>query len=155
MSDNPLLKGKVPARYIGEHSILLSPLGKPYFDAQGKPLQSLVLRKGDTLYINEGEARGESWLHDPAREKDSLWLGTGKRVKEEHKDLSEEEHIALGYEWHGGRRDFIEITSDGKPVKQSTQAADPSQIKDLSAIAEPLLAEDAGYSEKTKAAKGA
>lgn len=155
MNNNPLLKGKVPARYIGEHSILLSPLGKPYFDAQGKPLQSLVLRKGDTLYINEGEARGESWLHDPAREKESLWLGTGKCVKEEHAGLSAEEHEQLGYEFHGGRGDFEEITFDGKPVKQATQAADPSQIKALSAIAEPLLAEDAGYSETAKTAKGA
>jgi hypothetical protein len=155
MSDNPLLKGKVPARYIGEHSILLSPLGRPYFDAQGKPLQSLVLRKGDTLYINEGEARGESWLHDPAREKESLWLGTGKCVKEEHKDLSEDEWEILGYDHQKGRSDFIEITPDGKPVKQSTQAADPAQIKALSAIAAPLLAEDAGYKEDTKAAKGA
>lgn len=155
MNNNPLLKGKVPARYIGEHSILLSPLGRPYFDAQGKPLQSLALRKGDTLYINEGETRGESWLHDPAREKESLWLGTGKRVLPEHAGLSPEEHEATGYEWHQGRSDFIEITSDGKPVKQATQSADPSQVKTLSAIAEPLLAEDAGYSEKPKATKGA
>lgn len=155
MNNNPLLKGKVPARYIGEHSILLSPLGRPYFDAQGKPLQSLVLRKGDTLHINEGEARGESWLHDPAREKESLWLGTGKRVLPEHAGLSPEEHEAAGYEWHQGRPDFEEITTDGKPVKQATQSADPSQVKALSAIAEPLLAEDAGYVEKTKAAKGA
>lgn len=154
MSDNPLLKGKVPARYIGEHSILLSPHGRPYFDASGKPLQSLALRKGDTLYINEGEARGESWLHDPAPEKESLWLGTGKRVLPEHAGLSPEEHEALGYSWHQGRPDFEEITSDGKPARQATQAADPSQVKALSAIAEPLLAEDAGYSKKSKEAGG-
>lgn len=149
MSDNPLLKGKVPARYIGEHSILLSQYGKPYFDAQGKPLQSLVLRKGDTLYINEGEARGESWLHDPAREKESLWLGTGKRVLPEHAGLSPEEHENLGYEHHMGRSDFIEITPDGKPAKRTAQVADPSQVKALSMIVEPLLAEDAGYSAES------
>lgn len=152
---NPYLKGKVPARYVGEHSVLLSPIGRPYFDARGKPLESLVLQPGDTLYINEGEARGESWLHDPAREKESLWLGTGRRVLPEHAGLSAEEHEALGYDHHQGRPDFIEITPDGKPVKQSMQSTDPSQIKALSTIAAPLLAEDAGYADKSKSVKGA
>jgi hypothetical protein len=143
MSNNPLLKDKVPAKYIGEHSILLSPFGKPYFDAQGKPLESLVLRKGDTLYINEGEARGESWWHDPARVKDSLHLGTGKRVFPEHAGLSEEEYEQLGYSFHGGRPDFEEITPQGKVVVQSVQSAD--QVTSITEIAEPLLAKDAGY----------
>lgn len=145
MSDNPYLKGKVPARYIGEHGIILSPLGRPYFDAQGKPLKSLALRTGDTLYINEGEARGESWWHDPARVKDSLHLGTGKRVMAEHATLSAEEHAALGYEFHQGRGDFEEITSSGRRVEPSTQIADPKDVATLSEIAAPLLAQDAGY----------
>lgn len=137
-NSNPLLKGKVPARYIGEHGIVLSSSGKPYFDANGKPLQSLALRKGDTLYINEGEARGESWWHDPRREKESERLGTGKRVKVEHAGLTAEEHAALGYEHHQGRGDFVEILPEGQ-TELPVQTADPAEITTLSAILAPQV----------------
>jgi hypothetical protein len=143
MSDNPLLKGKVPARYIAEHEIVLSPAGRPYFDAQGKPLKSLRIRKGDTLHINESEARGETWWHDPRREKDSERIGTGKKVKAEHADLTEEERAQIGYEHHSGRGDFEEITSSGRRVEQATQVSDPTEVSTLSEVVAPQIAE--GY----------
>jgi hypothetical protein len=145
MSDNPFLKGKVPARYIGETPVVLSPMGRPYFDANGKPLQSLALRTGDTLYINEGEARGESWWHDPRRIEDSVYVGTGKCIMDEHKNIPVDQYEQIGYEWHQGRSDFIEITSQGEPVQGSTQVVASSQISTLSSILAPQVAEDAGY----------
>jgi len=138
MTDNPFLKGKVPARYISETPIVLAPFGKPYFDANGKPLESLALRKGDTLYINEGEARGESWLHDPQRVKESLRLGSGKRVLPEHAGLSADEHEQIGYEFHGGRGDFEEILPEGQ-TEIPVQVADPSQISTLSELVAPMI----------------
>jgi len=58
MTDNPYLKGKVPARYIAETPIVLASMGRPYFDADGKPLESLALRTGDEIRI-EGIPGGE------------------------------------------------------------------------------------------------
>jgi len=150
MTDNPFLKGKVPARYISETPIILSPMGRPYFDANGKPLESMALRKGDTLYINEGEARGESWWHDPQRNKESLRLGSGKRVLPEHAGLSAEEHEFLGYEFHGGRPDFAEILPEGQ-TEIPVQVADPSQATTLSSILAPMI--EAG--DATEAARDA
>jgi hypothetical protein len=124
-------------------------MGKPYFDADGKPLESLALRKGDTLYINEGEARGESWWHDPARNKESLRLGSGKRVLPEHADRTEEWE-QLGYEHHGGRSDFEEILPEGQE-EPPMQVIDPSQATTLSSILAPMI--EAG--DETEAAREA
>jgi hypothetical protein len=120
MSDNPYLKGKVPARYTGEHEIILAGFGRPYFDADGKMLEDLQLRHGDTLYITEEEARGVSWLHDPARQKESLRIGTGKCVPD-HPDYlgkSESDLMTLGWEYHAARSDFEEIVKPEDPQKE-------------------------------------
>lgn len=117
--------GKVPARYIGQHEVQLAKFGAPYFDADGKPLKSLILRHGDTLMVNEGEVRGESWLHDPQRLRESLHLGSGKKVLPEHAGLSPEEWEALGYEHHSGRTDFEEIIdANSAPTSTTVPAQD-------------------------------
>lgn len=152
MADNPYLKGKVPARYISETPITLSSMGKPYFDANGKPLESLALRKGDTLYINEGEARGESWWHDPRREKESLRLGSGKKVLPEHADCTAEEWEQLGYEHHGVRGDFEEILPEGQE-EPPMQVIDPDQATTLSSILAPMI-EEGDATEAAHAAEG-
>jgi hypothetical protein len=138
MTDNPYLKGKVPARYIGETPIVLAKFGGPYFDADGKPLKTLALRTGDTLYINEGEARGESWWHDPRREQESVRVGTGKVKMEKHKDVPEEELEQTGYEWHMGRGDFEEILPEGQ-IELPTQVVADSQVSTLSSILAPQV----------------
>lgn len=106
MSDNPYLRDKVPARYLGEHEITLAGFGRPYFDADGNMLQDLRVRKGDTLYISRSEGLGDSWWHDPKHEAESLYMGNGRRVKPEHTGLSDEELAATGYEFHHPRPDF-------------------------------------------------
>lgn len=132
MSDNPFLKGKVPARYIAEHEVILANFGGPYFDASGKMLENLRLRKGDTLYITEGEARGESWLHDPKRERESVYLGTGKRIPDDplYSGKSEEELRALGWDYHALRSDFQEIVIPPvAPAKSSPPQKDKEEVK--------------------------
>lgn len=126
MSDNPYLKGRVPARYVGEYEVVLSPFGRPYFDADGRLLSNLRLRTGDTLYITEGEARGESWLHDPKREKPSAYLGTGKCIpdKEPYQGKSEEELRALGWDYHAKRGDFEEIVLTPPTEETSSVSAE-------------------------------
>jgi hypothetical protein len=147
MSDNPFLKGKVPARYVGETPIVLSPVGRPYFDANGKPLKSLALRTGGTLYVNEGEARGESWWHDPRRVEDSVRVGTGKVIMEKHEDVPADQLEQIGYEWHQGRSDFEEILPEGQ-TEIPTQVVANSQVSTLSMIIAPQVAEDAGYTSE-------
>lgn len=97
---------KVAARYVGEHEVQLFKHGGPYYDADGKRLEEMTLRKGDTLMINPQELHGMTWLIDPRLEKDPLQLGVGRVVLPEDQGKSAEELSAIGYQFHKGRQDF-------------------------------------------------
>jgi hypothetical protein len=100
---------KIPARYVGGHDILLSKFGGPYYDGDGRRLLDLVLHPGDTLMMEDEEVLGFSMLHDPRHEKESVKIGVGKQVLDEHNSLKDHELRELGYQFHEGRRDFEPI----------------------------------------------
>jgi hypothetical protein len=104
---------KIPARYIGQHEVVLSKQGGPYFDGSGARLTDFVLRPGSTLLMNEEEVLGSTFLLDPRHLAPAENLGPGRVVKPEHKGLSDAELAELGYQFHTGRSDFeaIKVTA--------------------------------------------
>ncbi len=119
-------KKKVPCLYIGEHPIRLSPMGQPYYNAQGKVLHSLDLVSGDTLLLPEVEVAGMTFWHDPRGVLDSELIGVGKVVKAEHLGLEQEVLQALGYEFHEGRADFLILQPE--QIAAATQAAPATPV---------------------------
>lgn len=90
----------IPARYTGEHDVVLSNYGGPYLDGDGKPLQSLVLHRGDTLMVQENEVKGFTVLLDPRHEQEPQILGVGRVVRDQDKDKDDTTLIAMGYQFH-------------------------------------------------------
>ena len=119
---------KIPARYMHEHEGLLQQIGGPYEDGEGKRLDSLILRKGDVIMVNDHEVLGYSVLKDPRNERDMEYLGLGRVVKEEHKDLSDDELSNIGYQFHQGST----MWEDARPKKESKKKSDakPDEKKD-------------------------
>lgn len=114
----------IPARYVHEHEGLLSSYGGPYKDANGKPLASLLLHKGDTLMVNEHEVRGFTVLRDPRHEQEPKQLGVGRVVLPEHQYKSEEELYNLGYQFHQGSSMWEEVlpsVPDKKAAKETAK----------------------------------
>jgi hypothetical protein len=107
----------IPARYIAEHEVTLNKLGGPYVNGDGQPLLNLVLKCGQTLMMLEDEVIGMTWLTDPRREKNPIYLGAGRVVLPEHSDKSPEELSVLGYQFHEGRPDFEPINPTPAPVR--------------------------------------
>lgn len=97
---------KVPARYVGGHSVKLSPAGGPYTDASGARLESLILNPGDTLHIAPHEVYGQTRLWDPSNNLPPYDLGFGHVVLAQHAGKSDAELAALGYEFTQPRPDF-------------------------------------------------
>ncbi|HZU01520.1 MAG TPA: hypothetical protein VFA10_17765 [Ktedonobacteraceae bacterium] len=100
---------KIPARYIGEHTLKLGSYGGPYYDGEGNLRDSLLLHTGDTLMMEEHEIRGDTYLFDPRGEAPTQFLGTGRVVKPEHAGLRDAELAQVGYQFCAGRPDFQEI----------------------------------------------
>jgi hypothetical protein len=98
----------IPARYIAEHEVVLSKFGGPYLDEHGKPLEKLVLRKGDIIHMDEHEVIGSTWLLDLRAEKDPQYIGVGKRYPA---NMSDAEAQNIGYQYHEGRRDFEAVVA--------------------------------------------
>jgi len=117
---------KVPCVYIGNHPIRLSPDGRPYFDAQGLPLKSLDLAAGDTLMLPEVEVSGMTFWHDRSGALPSEFIGVGRCVKADHVDKTFEELLALGYEFHDGRADFLALPAPA-PAEAQEEAPASSQ----------------------------
>ncbi|GAC1589103.1 MAG: hypothetical protein NVS4B1_33460 [Ktedonobacteraceae bacterium] len=111
---------QIPARYMLEHEGLLMQAGGPYKDGDGFPLQSLVLRKGDVILVNEHEVKGHTILKDPRGERDMENLGVGRVVKKEHQNLSDAELETLGYEFHQGSPMWEDASA--KPDKKVAKA---------------------------------
>ncbi|SRR5579871_1470331 len=119
-------KRKVPCLYIGEHPIRLSPMGRPYFDARGRLLKKLDLVAGDTLMLPEVEVAGMTYWHDPSGVAESELIGVGKAVKAEHADIGEQEVLqALGYEFHDGRPDFLQLDASQIVALSDEEATAP------------------------------
>lgn len=97
---------QIPARYIGGHSVLLSAFQGPFRHADGTPLESLLITRGDTLMLGAREVLGASYKFDPTGQSDPLDLGVGRVVLPDDAELSAAELTAAGYEFHEGRSDF-------------------------------------------------
>lgn len=108
---------KVAARYIGEHAVMLSPLGGPYVDETGVQKSDLMLSPGDILMMPDHEVLGQTWLFDPRAERDPVYLGTGRKVLPEHEGKTDAELRVLGYQFHMGRPDFELAGAVTQPLK--------------------------------------
>ncbi len=121
----------IPARYMGDHEIILPAERGPYFDGNGQPLQPTIksaisgqfaygLRPGDTLMMPEEEVLGVTYLHDVHQQNPSIKVGAGKCVLKEHEGLSMDELRSLGYEFMTGRSDFQVLPAEvpATPVQQ-------------------------------------
>lgn len=122
---------KTPARYLG-HPVVLPAIHGPYFDGEGNLKTDLRLHAGDTLMIDESEARGDSHFIDPRHIDPPVYLGTGKVVKDEttpdgrrHADLSDAELNSIGYVFSSGRGDFEEIVSSDVAPQVSSAVEQP------------------------------
>lgn len=96
----------IPARYIGQTDIILAHFGGPYRDGNGKPLEDLVVRHGDTLMMREGEVSGFTIKFDPRGEANAEYLGIGEVVKPEDQGKERDVLLREGYQFHQGREDF-------------------------------------------------
>jgi hypothetical protein len=121
---------KIPARYIGGHTVQLPAGLGPFYNIDGTRRTSLLLETGDTLMMPETEIIGQTYLFDPRGQTDPLHLGAGKRVLPEHVGLDDRELSLLGYEFHQGRPDF-------EPVVE----AEPTQAPANVAFVAPLSSE--------------
>lgn len=99
----------IPCEYIGNHRIELNKYGGPYFNAKREQLLELSLTRGDTLMMPEEEIRGYTILRDMSGQSDPLNLGSGRVVLPQHMSKSDDELMAMGYQFHQGRPDFREI----------------------------------------------
>lgn len=117
---------KIAARYKFEHEGVLSSYGGPYKDANGKSLDSLVLRRGDTVMVNEHEVKGYTVLRDPRHEKEPEMLGIGRVAKQEHQQLSDEELHTIGYQFHQGSpmwEEVFPVVPEKKNTKEQKEGA--------------------------------
>lgn len=112
--------GKVPARYIGHHAVSLNPGMGPYYHPDGTRRTEMLLSTGDELLMEESEVLGQSYLFDPKGQRDPLYLGVGRVVLPEHKDLDAQTLAERGYEFHAGRPDMEVILP---PHEQTLHAA--------------------------------
>lgn len=114
--------GKIPVVYVGQIPLRLSADHGPYVDGQGNPLTSRDVKPGDTLMMDEEEATGVTYWHDPLGILPSEKLGAGRVVKAEHQGLDMAMLQNLGYDFHDGRPDF-EPYVPGDQVKKATPPA--------------------------------
>lgn len=121
MPDMP--EGLVPARYIGSHLVDLQQTGKQWFDIDGTPRSLLKLMNGDTVMMPAEEILGKTVLIP--KNGNPLYLGVGRVILPEHKDVPVEELGLLGYQFDAGRTDFELVESESKPSKKSKQTPKP------------------------------
>lgn len=100
---------KIACVYIGATPLRLAQGHGPYLDGSGARLKSRDLAFGSTIMMSEEEVNGVTFLHDPAGVLDSEKLGPGRMIKAEHGGLETEALLALGYDWHEGRADFVTV----------------------------------------------
>lgn len=108
----------IPCEYIGDYKIDLHKYGGPYFNAKGQQITELSLIKGDTIMMPEEEIRGYTILRDLAALNDPLYVGVGKVVLSEHAGKTDDELLAMGYQFHQGRPDFRAITESSPKKKK-------------------------------------
>jgi hypothetical protein len=112
----------VACEYIGRHKVELNKYGGPYINAKGEQLFELSLNPGDTLMLPEAEVKGYTILRDLTAQTDPVHLGVGKVVLPQHQGKSDDELMAIGYQFHQGRPDFREIVpSINKKRKEGTE----------------------------------
>lgn len=133
---------KVPARYVGAHSVVLSSENGPYYDVNGQRLERLVLYPGDTLMVYAHEAYGRTYKWDPAGVAPLYDLGLGRVVLAEHSALDDAALAAEGYEFHASSPLFeplqplSSVRDQNAPDRQAIDALGGLTINDLRAIAE-------------------
>lgn len=133
---------KIPCVYVGSTPLRLSADHGPFFDGDGKPLKTMDVLPGQTLMMGEEEVNGMTIWHDPRHVLPSEKLGVGRVVKAEHADLDMDTLLALGYEFHDGRSDFLTIEQAKQKAddeKKATQSAD-EQAKQRAQDATPKVA---------------
>lgn len=141
---------KIPARYIGEHEVLLPYERGPYFDGNGHPLQPSImnastgekvlgLHYGDTIMMPDVEVLGQTYLINQQTGK-ALHLGAGRKILKEHQGKSLEELVAMGYEFQEGRKDFapLEMSVAALPIQQIPQPVTP--VEAVEAPVDPVEA---------------
>ena len=165
---NTIPANKVPARYVGPHSVLLSSAGGPYHDAEGRRLETLLLRPGDTLCIYDHEAFGQTLKWDPSNNLPPLWLGPGRIVLPEHAaeardadgnprgPLSDDELGAAGYEFQAARSDFEPLITVAEHLARrraaETEADDDTTAETVDAPTAEAATSDAPKAKRAKAA---
>lgn len=122
--------GKVPARYIGHHAVSLNPGMGPYYNIDGTRRTDMMLSTGDEILMEDREVLGQSYLFDPKGQRDPLYLGIGRVVLPEHKDLDAQALAELGYEFHTGRPDIEPLPS---PYASSTPQRKTSFLDEVAA----------------------
>ena len=135
---------KIAARYIGAHSVMLSPFGRPYYDGDGKQLSWLTLETGSTLMINDEELVGKT-LFRGVQDDQPRELGLGKVILPEDVRLTVQELIAKGYLFFEGRHDF-EIIPDKSQLPEGCIPLRPGSLWE--AVEEPLREEVEQKQEK-------
>lgn len=116
---------KIPSVYIGETPLRLSADHGPYHDANGKLLVGRDILPGHTLMMPAEEVLGMTIWHDPRGILDSEKIGVGRMVKPEHQGLDLDTLQATGYEFHGGRSDFISVEQFNKDAANAVKKALP------------------------------
>lgn len=139
----------IPARYRGEHTVILKGGVRAYKGGDGKPLKPhrrwnpmkgifervLLLEPGDVLLMPETEVRGQTFLIDATGARPPLWLGAGWSPLPQHAGASYQELAGqrfLGpdgvqrfYQTHEGRPDFEAVTpAAGKAPPAGAPPAD-------------------------------
>ena len=111
---------KVAARYVGGHTVLLSPAQGRHFHTDGRERTLRALHTGEEILIPATEVLGLTQYTDPTRVQEPDYfpefLGVGKVVKPEHRlredgitERSLPELQAIGYEFSEGRPDFVPL----------------------------------------------
>ena len=132
MANTPKL---VAARYIGDYPVVLSRQHGPVYapdtvDADGKivpgqRIDGTLIGKGDLVMLPAAEVLGQTYWHDPQRQQPSLSIGVGAVVRPEHAGLSRAQLMAIGYDFHEGRRDFEAVVAAPAAPQATSQAAQP------------------------------
>ncbi|HUY79738.1 MAG TPA: hypothetical protein VMV29_23400 [Ktedonobacterales bacterium] len=132
MANKPPL---VAARYIGDYPVVLSRQHGPVYapdtvDADGTivpgvRIDGTLIGKGDQVMMPAAEVLGQTYWHDPQRQQPSLSIGVGAVVRPEHAGLSRAQLMAIGYDFHEGRRDFEAVVAAPAAPQATSQAAQP------------------------------
>ena len=113
---------KIPVRYIGGHSVILKDPGS-VLGLNGKPVTSGLLEHGALILMEDVEVLGQTFLEEVRGGGFLRFLGAGRVILPEHKDVPEHQLEQAGYIFHEGRPDF-------EPYQEPESPQAPAPIED-------------------------